>query len=69
MSEIEISRRSALGGMLADCASAVETAIVGVLTVVLEDEKLDEEVQDIIHTLRTRSHRLRRIAAALAKER
>jgi hypothetical protein len=67
MSDIERQHEAAKATELTACASAVETAIVGVLSVVVEDESVDAEVQDIIGDLRRRAHRLRRIASKMTR--
>lgn len=66
---MEATRRSSQADLIDSCAHSVETAVVGVLSVTLVDERTDEELQRIKHELIQKAHELREIGMLLNDER
>lgn len=61
----EVSTRSSHSDNLTSTASALESAIVGTVGIVLTDEGLDAELQTLKKSLLDEAHRLRQIAIEL----
>lgn len=68
MDEQERSRREALGSMLVECASSVESATVGIVSLLLPVSSLDDKTVEIRRKLLDMSHELRQIAVDLVQD-
>lgn len=67
MTEVNGARRASQADLLTSCAAGLETAIVGIISLVLPDDALDSEMVDIKEEILGKAHRLRQLAVLLVK--